>query len=557
MATTGMTSAGSARERAHRRFVRAVVVLYAGAAAVSLTILGLGLVADRVDQERDLRAGLMQGTIIRADSLARHLAMLVSELVRLGLRSEVDLMDANDAPERALLRLASEDSAFFDVGAALLDGEGRRIWSEPGTFLPGGADFGAEKWFRNVRRSKTVRIVPIQPEDDRDAILYVVAPVVRDKRFVGAILGGIDLAKGDDVVSEVRPLEVSDVFIVTREADVIYPAAPPRPLVDSPAWREVIDESRSVATAVDGTFDGLRLVVASSDIAGTDFSLVTTTPTYELFAPVRQRLVSRLAIGATLALVPLLALVLLLRRSLAVFRRSEEAAVHDERLLHLGEAVHLIAHEVKNSLNGIRLGLDLMQRRGPDDAKLAPMAVRSEIERLADFTAEMLLFSRGIEPRPASLDIAALIGRACESVEAQALEAGVTIACDAVVSEPTARADPMLIHTVLVNLIRNAIDALSTVDREKARVDVVLRDTPDAVSVRVRDNGPGLPEDVVSRLFEPFVSGKPSGTGLGLTLSKRIVDAHGGALSLVRSTPAGAEFLVHLPRGGPSCPPVC
>ncbi len=111
------------------------------------------------------------------------------------------------------------------------------------------------------------------------------------------------------------------------------------------------------------------------------------------------------------------------------------------------------------------------------------------------------------------------------------------------------RADPSLVHVVVANLVGNALDALAGSQVESPRVEVRVERRGPVAQVRVSDNGPGIPESVRSRLFEPFVTGKPSGVGIGLALSRRIARAHGGDLVLERAGP-GASFLFTLPLEG-------
>src|SRR5207244_120236 len=132
------------------------------------------------------------------------------------------------------------------------------------------------------------------------------------------------------------------------------------------------------------------------------------------------RLIVRLLFGLALALLPNILLMHQLRRVLAVFRASEDAARRDERLRFLGEAANLIAHEIKNALNGIRLGLDLILAREKGEEsprKRAGEGLRREVERLSEFTSELLTFSKGVVPRPISLDLADLVGRVAGLLE--------------------------------------------------------------------------------------------------------------------------------------------
>ena len=101
---------------------------------------------------------------------------------------------------------------------------------------------------------------------------------------------------------------------------------------------------------------------------------------------------------------------------------------------------------------------------------------------------------------------------------------------------------------MLLNLLRNSIDALEASPPE--RKEVVIRTEPDGIGdilITVTDTGPGVPDELLQRLFMPFVTSKTDGTGLGLAISRTIVEAHGGRLDHQANTPSGATFIVKLP----------
>src|SRR5262249_4635385 len=151
--------------------------------------------------------------------------LLAAELRRLGLRTEVNLLDQNMEPEESLLRLSHERSAFFDLGVAIVSREGEVLWSLPATFLTIGQRVASEPWFKIVAAARDVEIVPATGSQ----LLYLVGPVVRDGEFSGAIVGGINLSAGRELDSEARGAAAapSRTLVAQRTGHVIYPAAPP------------------------------------------------------------------------------------------------------------------------------------------------------------------------------------------------------------------------------------------------------------------------------------------------------------------------------------------
>jgi signal transduction histidine kinase len=113
-------------------------------------------------------------------------------------------------------------------------------------------------------------------------------------------------------------------------------------------------------------------------------------------------------------------------------------------------------------------------------------------------------------------------------------------------------ADPDQLHRILANILRNAREAIEHQEgrRAKGRIVVSLAKTSEATLVSVRDNGPGVPERVRERLFQPFAgSGRPDSTGLGLAIARELAQAHGGDLSLADTGPGGSTFELRLPAG--------
>jgi C4-dicarboxylate-specific signal transduction histidine kinase len=112
---------------------------------------------------------------------------------------------------------------------------------------------------------------------------------------------------------------------------------------------------------------------------------------------------------------------------------------------------------------------------------------------------------------------------------------------------PRVQGDRVQLQQVLVNLIINAIEAMRDLGEEERELLISSRSEPDGVSVGVRDAGPGLSPESLSRLFEPFYTTKPEGMGMGLSICRSIIEAHGGRLWASANMPCGAIFQFTLP----------
>jgi two-component system sensor histidine kinase PilS (NtrC family) len=244
-------------------------------------------------------------------------------------------------------------------------------------------------------------------------------------------------------------------------------------------------------------------------------------------------------------------------------KRVEELRLRAERLEGVAELAASLAHEIKNPLASIRSSVEQLARTaapGEDEQVLGRLVLR-ESDRLSRLLTEFLEFARVrvIVPRP--VDLRHVADSAAEVAQRHpAAAAGVRIRVSGTCAPVDGDED--LLHRLAVNLILNAVQAGGGdvhIDVEVAEArpqDLVGAAGLDRATVlRVRDDGPGIPEEVRGRLFQPFVSGRPGGTGLGLAIVQRTVEAHRGLIH-VDSTPGrGTTFTILLPvlasgRGG-------
>jgi two-component system C4-dicarboxylate transport sensor histidine kinase DctB len=399
--------------------------------------------------------------------------------------------------------------------------------------------------------------VQLVPSDTDPGVILVASPIRRSQQFTGTLLGVIDLAAARAIDTGFGRRTGVDVALSTREGRLLIPA---KRSADAALVSVAESSSRSGAPFLVTTTSGASpLVVAGSPVPRTGFVLLSATRADALYGPVTNRLVFRLGAGLLLLILPLIGISVVLRGSLRRFRVSEEDAVARERMRSLGEAASLIAHEVRNSLNSLRLGLDVIlsgegspgSGSGPGNA--APgngrraeilRSLRGEMTRLADFTTDLLTFSRGVTPSLASLDLSSFVAKVVESMRARAVDRHVTIDVMPPSGPIMVKADPTLIHVVLTNIVANALEFAGHQQAPRVAIETAVHDR--VATVRVIDNGAGVAPAIRPRLFEPFVTGRTNGVGIGLALSRRIARAHGGDLRLV-DDPRGTCFELTLP----------
>lgn len=236
-------------------------------------------------------------------------------------------------------------------------------------------------------------------------------------------------------------------------------------------------------------------------------------------------------------------------------RELERRAVEAEALASLGKLTAGLAHEIRNPLNAASLQLELIGRTTTklDDQELRDAIarrvgiVREELARLTNLLSDFLDLARPRALTFEAVDLPAVLGEVATFEEPAAREAGVTIEVRASDDVPCVHANPALLKQVLMNLVLNAIEAL----RDRKRGHIVLSASADGASrveIAVEDDGPGIAPEVAGGIFEPFVTTKEAGTGLGLTIVKRVIDRHGGTVHATARPGGGTVVRIHLDR---------
>lgn len=251
-------------------------------------------------------------------------------------------------------------------------------------------------------------------------------------------------------------------------------------------------------------------------------------------------------------------------------RNANEQLRRTERLAALGEMAAGIAHEVRNPLGSIRLYAEMLQQDLVDQPAQRDIArkISGAVRGLDAVVGDVLTFARPMQPRAEHATAADLFDVAVDCCRSEIERAGATIERAGADSESIElRCDPSLVRQALVNLIRNAIEAIeqraadgaapaARVWLHAARRRVRAQDgrLTTMIALTVRDNGPGLPEEVIARMFNPFFTTRAAGAGLGLSIVNRIADAHGGRVGVSNHSAGGASIELLLPPDQPEVP---
>jgi signal transduction histidine kinase len=244
------------------------------------------------------------------------------------------------------------------------------------------------------------------------------------------------------------------------------------------------------------------------------------------------------------------ALALALVAALRLRDQSRRRVQQVESLATAGKLAAGIAHEVKNPLGMILASAQLLQRSpglAPADRRLLG-EIAEEVSRADDQLDGFLDLVREMPLKIARFDLREVVRACSELAQAQArrLRLGVSFALPD--AEVPVAGDRRRIRQALVNLVLNALEATPA----GGTVTVTVSSSAELATIAVADSGGGIPAALQARLFEPFVTSKPHGTGLGLSTARRIIARHRGSLRLVATGPAGTTFAIDLPLAGPA-----
>jgi signal transduction histidine kinase len=480
------------------------------------------------------------------------------------------------------------------VDLLVLDQSGRVVASSNPSWIgktkdmtPGGAD--AEETIEGPFREAGVAgtlvrfTVPVPDPDTRRAML-------------GRIVALFDWERSTDVVARMRETLVSvgldaDVLILDARGIMIGGAARPggawRP-GDLVALRPSNVENRAVMAYLDSAA-GMLVGHAGLPSDLPPWTIVVAEPLSEAFAPARRMatllataLAGTLLVALTVALVaarrvtqplaelteaaeavgrggrPTFTVPVRSRDEIGVFtaafnrmaadlKRAERELVDAAKFSFVGELAAGVAHEVRTPLGVLRSSAQILERSlevKDDESRELLRLLRDEVDRIERVVSSLLELGRPREMRPEPSPLGQILFRAVDFVDAQARQRRITIKRRAVDPDPVIPCDPELIYQVALNLLVNAIQILP----EGGLIEIGLLPVCNGYAgFEVRDDGPGMTEEVRARVFEPFFTRREKGAGLGLTFVQRVVQEHRGRISVESEIDRGTVFRVTLP----------
>jgi two-component system NtrC family sensor kinase len=234
-------------------------------------------------------------------------------------------------------------------------------------------------------------------------------------------------------------------------------------------------------------------------------------------------------------------------------KNTQAKLLHSEKLGLVGRMAAQMAHEIRNPLNALNLHAELLEDQLKGDTKrLASLEpVRKEINRLIDVTESYLDLSRGPRLKKTFVQLNTIAEEIHDLYEPLLKEKGIYFTCD-LANLPPLAVDRAQFAQLIGNLVKNASEAFDGSTRKAKYVRLITNFEPEKgqVTVTVMDNGEGIAIDQQKNIFAPFFTSKAQGTGLGLTFSRQVVEAHGGEIHFDSAPKQGTKFTLSLPTGG-------
>ena len=231
-------------------------------------------------------------------------------------------------------------------------------------------------------------------------------------------------------------------------------------------------------------------------------------------------------------------------------RRLQEQLIQSEKMSAIGQLIAGVAHDLNNPLASVVGFSDFLAEAGeiPPSLQEPLQVIRQEAERAATIVKNLLSFARRQEGERTPMPVRALLDSTLALLRNQLMAHKVEATLEVEPGLPDIEVSANQIKQVFVNIINNACQAIAS-DAPSGRIWITAKRVHEGVAVSVTDSGPGMPEEIASRAFEPFFPTKPegAGTGLGLSISQGIVKEHGGRITLETPPGGGATFTVELP----------
>ncbi len=444
---------------------------------------------------------------------------------------------------------------FTDLG--VIDANGLQH-TYVGPYNLGGIVYSDQDWFQALKESGAYISEVFLGFRQQPHLVVAVKHNLPNGGFY-VLRASIDMQQFNELLAEVEVSGRGDIFLVSREGVLqtpsrFYGRALDRLPLEVPAFS---DKTQVVETRLPAE----PLVVGYAYLQDTPFVLMVVKQKTELMKgwdATRRQLVAFLAISVTAILLVVLGVSTYLVNQIFEADHRRVTALHRveyaNKMASLGRLSAGVAHEINNPLAiinekaGLIKDLFMLQRSYAEDPKLIGLAdaIIYSVERCAKITQRLLGFARHVDSKPQQVNIAEVINEVLGFLGKEAEYRSITLSVDALGELPCIESDRGRLQEIFLNLINNSFAAMSNGGRLAI---TVRRADTDFIAATVSDNGCGISESDMKRIFEPFFSTKTGkgGTGLGLSITYGLIQELGGSVSVHSEVGKGTEFTVRLP----------
>ena len=425
----------------------------------------------------------------------------------------------------------------------ILDTEGNVVKTMTGNFK----NLKSSACFQEAMAGKVVVSRKIDGPITREPVVIVAGPIYDQKRISGAIIESISIDKLGKMLDKIKLDHGGYIMIFDDRGKFIYhprlqEATTAIDLKSEKFFKEIFMGNKGILEAY-SPLDKQTVIYSYSSVRDTHWGIVAVQPLYPVIENIKYVLLRN-----SLVFIGLLILSIMLIQIYRInkYEQQFENQLQLERLTTTNQLAAGIAHEIRNPLCAIKCLVQMMklkENKAPDPRTL--QLIINDIDRIEAISSEFVQLAKPAQSEINDCDINEILKEVKTLLEAQANLVNVQITSNLANYLPTIKGYPNQLKQVFINIIKNAIEALS--QGGIIEVTTKLTDSGKNIKITIKDNGPGIREEIVSKLGQPFISTKEKGTGLGLMICFQIIKHHKADLQVHTHPKYGTEFEINIP----------
>jgi two-component system, NtrC family, sensor kinase len=493
----------------------------------------------------------------RRNAIDSFLDERIAQLNTIANTHSLDQLQDEGYLSRVLGLMQERARAFIDLG--VIDGAGNHV-AYVGPYSLHGMNYAGEPWFHETM-SRGVAVSDVFL-GFRKAPHFIIAVMRREGDRSWILRATIDADIFDAMVTTARIGSRGDAFVVNREGILQTPLRLGENLLGKVDYLNLSSFSGIRTEML--TVNGEGALFASTWLNRKDWVLVIREDSRDEFIPLLRARHLVLGLGAGGLLLIVAGAILVTRHMIRKLKEADDekedlntSLIQSAKLAALGELAASIAHEVNNPLAIIKERSGWMRDllAEASDAKCAhlselsesALSIESNVDRARRITERLLNFSRRSQPTRERVNINLLVEQTIEFVAKEARQRRIAIRTELLNDLPETLSDATQLQQVFLNILNNAVDAIGQ-DGE-INFKTSFKAAEQEVAVSIADSGPGIPNEIINRIFQPFFTTKEAGkgTGLGLSISYTIIKKLGGRLMVASELGKGTAFTIYLP----------